>query len=79
MLGEFGSDKMDLPDNGVDHMYLMQTAEASHTGWIAWSWKGNGGESHVLDMSTRYDKAELTVHGENVVNGQYGLRATARR
>lgn len=79
MLGEFGSDQMDLPDNGVDHMYLMQTAEASKTGWIAWSWKGNGGPSRVLDMSTRYDRAELTVHGENIVNGQYGLRATARR
>ncbi len=78
LLGEFGDTELDLPNDAVDHIYLMQTAQAKSTGWIVWSWKGNGKETHMLDMSDSYGDAKLTRRGEQIVNGPYGLRATAQ-
>lgn len=50
---------------------------AAPFGWVAWSWKGNGGDAAGLDMSTSEDSVELTERGEQIVNGQYGIKATA--
>jgi mannan endo-1,4-beta-mannosidase len=78
LLGEFGSRQLVEDGAAVDHLYLMQRAQAMGIGWIAWSWKGNGGPSQVLDMSKRYGRAELTQHGQDVINGPDGIRATAK-
>ncbi|MDI7775695.1 cellulase family glycosylhydrolase [Asticcacaulis sp. EMRT-3] len=78
IIGEFGSSQLVEDGSSVDHLYLMHEAQAKGVGWIAWSWKGNGGASQVLDMSRDYGKARLTQHGEDVVNGPDGLKATAK-
>lgn len=78
LLGEFGSRQLVEDGASVDHLYLMQRAQAMGIGWLAWSWKGNGGPSQVLDMSKSYGRADLSQHGEDVINGPDGIRATAR-
>jgi mannan endo-1,4-beta-mannosidase len=78
LLGEFGDRELFEAGNAVDHLHLMQAAQQTRTGWISWSWKGNGGITKVLDMSENYGKVRLTRRGHDVVDGPYGLRATAR-
>jgi len=78
LLGEFGDRELVEDGNAVDHLHLMQTAQETGTGWITWSWKGNGGATQVLDMSESYGKVSLTRRGHEIVDGPYGLRATAR-
>jgi len=78
LLGEFGDRELVEDGNAVDHLHLMESAEKTGTGWITWSWKGNGGATRVLDMSESYGKARLTRRGHDIVDGPYGLRATAR-
>ena len=41
-------------------------------GWLAWSWKGNGGATRVLDMSQDYGKVTLTRRGEEIVKAWGG-------
>lgn len=78
LLGEFGDRELVEDGNAVDHLHLMQAAQETGTGWITWSWKGNGGVTRVLDMSESYGKVKLTRRGREIVDGPYGLRATAR-
>lgn len=78
LLGEFGDQELIEDGNAVDHLHLMQAAQDTGTGWITWSWKGNGGVTKVLDMSESYGKVKLTRRGQEIVDGPYGLRATAR-
>ncbi|MCR6658415.1 MAG: glycoside hydrolase family 5 protein [Asticcacaulis sp.] len=78
LLGEFGDRELVEDGNAVDHLHLMQAAQDTGTGWITWSWKGNGGVTKVLDMSESYGKVRLTRRGHEIVDGPYGLRATAR-
>jgi mannan endo-1,4-beta-mannosidase len=56
----------------------MQVAQETSTGWIAWSWKGNGATARGLDLSESYGQVRLTRRGRDIVDGPYGLRATAR-
>ncbi|MGV8834673.1 hypothetical protein [Cellvibrio sp.] len=42
-------------------------------GWIANSWIGNGG----YDMSLSESALDLTPRGEEIVNGEYGIKATS--
>ncbi len=46
-------------------------------GWLAWSWKGNGAETAVLDMSTAENSVELTTRGNEIVNGPNGIKASS--
>jgi mannan endo-1,4-beta-mannosidase len=78
LLGEFGDRELVEDGNAVDHLHLMESAQAQQIGWITWSWKGNGGVTKVLDMSESYGKVRLTRRGHDIVDGPYGLRATAR-
>lgn len=73
IFGEYGSREFD----GVDDLWLRERCAQLGIGWIAWSWKGNGGEAAVLDMSKRYEAVDLTAYGERVVHGPHGLRAEA--
>ena len=68
LIGEFGDrELLEDGNNSVDHLYLMQTAQARGIGWIAWSWKGNGAATRVLDMSRSYGTVDLTRRGQEVV------------
>jgi len=77
LIGEFGDTQLDLPNNAVDHLHLMKAAQGAGVGWIAWSWKGNGGAAKILDISRSYGSADLTRRGGEIVNGPDGLQATA--
>jgi mannan endo-1,4-beta-mannosidase len=68
VLGEFGDRELNEEGHTVDHLYLMQSAQAQGVGWLAWSWKGNGGATRVLDMSQDYGKVTLTRRGEEIVS-----------
>lgn len=77
LFGEFGDYHFQTPYN-VDHYYLLNKTQDEAVGWIAWSWKGNGaGEEQLLDMSYDYDKATLSPHGNDIVNGEDGLKQTS--
>lgn len=76
--GEFGGTRFEAEtDLAIDHHHLLERAQEEGIGWIAWSWKGNGPQAAVLDMSRDYGAISLTTRGEEIVNGPYGLKATS--
>ena len=75
-VGEFGYKHS---DGDVDEGFIMQYAQETNTGWLAWSWYGNGGGVEYLDMSSANIGGRLSSDwGEPVVNGQYGWKNTAK-
>jgi hypothetical protein len=46
-------------------------------GWTASSWKGHTGDAAVLDISKDEDLVNLTERGEQIVNGDYGIKDTS--
>lgn len=78
MWGEFGSSSFEpTPGGAIDHLHLMARSAEHDIGWIAWSWYGNGGRDAVLDITTYYDRIDMTPHGMDVIQGTHGLAATA--
>lgn len=77
LIGEFGDrELLEDGNNCVDHLHLMQVANSQGVGWIAWSWKGNGGATKVLDMSRSYGTVDLTRRGQDVVDSPAGIKAS---
>lgn len=76
VLGEFGDRELNEDGHTVDHLYLMQSADAQGVGWLAWSWKGNGATTRVLDMSQDYGKVTPTRRGEEIVKAWGGHKPT---
>jgi len=75
VIGEFG---FTHSDGDVDEAYIMSYAEETGTGWMAWSWYGNGSPVEYLDMSSKNVGGTLSADwGEVVVNGPNGWKATA--
>ena len=76
VIGEFGYTHS---DGDVDEAYIMSYAQETGTGWMAWSWYGNGSPVEYLDMSSKNVGGTLSKDwGEVVINGQYGWKATAK-
>ena len=76
VVGEFGYKHS---DGDVDEAYIMSYAQETGTGWMAWSWYGNGSPVEYLDMSSKNVGGTLSKDwGEVVINGQYGWKATAK-
>lgn len=74
-IGEFG---WNHSDGDVDEDYIMQYCNEIGVGYLAWSWKGNGGGVEYLDMTKDWSGEELSPEwGEKVVNGEYGMRNTS--
>lgn len=74
-IGEFG---WNHSDGDVDEDYIMQYCNEIGVGYLAWSWKGNGGGVEYLDMTNDWSGEELTPDwGEKVINGEYGIRNTS--
>ena len=75
-VGEFGYNHS---DGDVDEAYIMQYCEENGIGYMAWSWKGNGGGVEYLDISARWDGSELSPDwGEPLINGENGIKATSK-
>jgi mannan endo-1,4-beta-mannosidase len=65
-------------DGAVDEDAIMAEARAHGLGYVGWSWSGNGGDVHYLDMVTGFDPDTLTDWGKKIFLGPDGIRATSR-
>lgn len=75
-VGEFGYTHT---DGDVQEDYLMQYCQDNQIGYIAWSWKGNGGGVEYLDLAEDWKGKTLSADwGEVVVNGVNGIRETSQ-
>ena len=74
VVGEFG---WNHTDGDVDEDYIMQYCADNGIGWLAWSWKGNGGGVEYLDLADEWDGSALSDWGNNVINGTNGLKNTS--
>ncbi|HOM01466.1 MAG TPA: cellulase family glycosylhydrolase [Acetivibrio sp.] len=74
-IGEFG---WKHTDGDVDEATIMSYCQEKNIGWLAWSWKGNGGGVEYLDLSNDWAGTSLTEWGNTVVNGPNGLKETSK-
>lgn len=75
VIGEFGYNHS---DGDVQEDYIMARCVERNVGYLAWSWKGNGGGVEYLDLSEDWSGNTLSEDwGEVVINGENGIRETA--
>ncbi len=75
VIGEFGYNHS---DGDVKEDYIMARCEELSVGYLAWSWKGNGGGVEYLDLAVDWRGNKLSEDwGEVVVNGPNGIRGTS--
>ncbi len=76
VIGEFGYKHS---DGDVDEGYIMEYAQKTGTGWMAWSWYGNGSPVEYLDMSNANAGGTLSRDwGEVIINGKNGWKETGK-
>lgn len=75
IVGEFGPDHAGEP---VDEQTILAHTKATGTGYLGWSWSGNGAKVADLDMVIKYDAANLSPWGRQLIDGEGGLRQTAK-
>lgn len=86
-VGNIDDWEFDWAEGSLDETLIMEQNVVFHStelsadpyGWIAWSWKGNGGDAVLLDMSNQEGEVDLTQRGEEIVNGLYGIKNTAEK
>ncbi|MBQ8781355.1 MAG: cellulase family glycosylhydrolase [Oscillospiraceae bacterium] len=75
-VGEFGYNHS---DGDVNEAFIMDYCCDNGIGYLAWSWKGNGGGVEYLDIAVRWDGSELSSDwGEPLINGENGIKATSK-
>ncbi len=75
IIGEFGYQHSE--GNGIcdiNESQIISTANANGIGWLAWSWKGNGGGVEYLDLSKDWAGTSLSAWGNTVINGSGGTK-----
>ncbi|MBC8083407.1 MAG: RICIN domain-containing protein [Hymenobacter sp.] len=78
MVGEFGYQHSEGSGTcDINESQIISTCQANGIGWLAWSWKGNGGDVAYLDLSRDWTGASLTAWGNTVVNGSNGTKTAA--
>lgn len=74
-VGEFGYTHS---DGDVDEGFILKYCEGNDIGYLAWSWKGNGGGVEYLDLAIEWDGTILSSEwGEVVINGENGIKQTS--
>ena len=80
IVGEFGYNY----DNGnnnlkckTDHRTIMKTCKQLGYGFMPWSWTGNNKENAWLDIVDHRDWKTPTQWGNEVIDGENGIRQTA--
>ncbi|MCU0431639.1 MAG: Ig-like domain-containing protein [Cytophagaceae bacterium] len=75
IVGEFGFQHSESGGTcDINETQIINTANANGIGWLAWSWKGNGGGVEYLDLSFDWAGNNLTSWGNTVVNGAGGTK-----
>ncbi|MDB1087583.1 cellulase family glycosylhydrolase [Streptomyces sp. ACA25] len=75
LVGEFGHDHSDgTPDEDA----ILRLSEEFGTGYLGWSWSGNGSPVEYLDMVNNFNPNSLTSWGERLFNGPNGIAETSR-
>lgn len=75
-VGEFGYKHS---DGDVKEEYIMKYCTQNNIGYIAWSWKGNGGGVEYLDLALDWSGSRLSTDwGEVVINGENGIKQTSK-
>ena len=64
VIGEFGWKHSYV---NVSYKKIMSYCKEKGVGYIAWSWKGNGGSDECLDMANSWDGSSLTNWGSEAV------------
>lgn len=76
IVGEFGHTHS---DGDVKEEYIMEYCEENDLGYLGWSWKGNSGGVEYLDIAVNWDGSKLSEDwGEVLINGENGIKATAK-
>ncbi|MEO5565015.1 MAG: RICIN domain-containing protein [Chitinophagaceae bacterium] len=58
----------------INESQIISTANSNGIGWVAWSWKGNGGGVEYLDLSNDWGGTSLSGWGNTVIAGSGGTR-----
>jgi mannan endo-1,4-beta-mannosidase len=61
----------------INESQIISTANSNGIGWLAWSWKGNGGGVEYLDLSSDWGGTSLSGWGNTVVNGSGGTKTAS--
>jgi mannan endo-1,4-beta-mannosidase len=76
VVGEFG---WNHSDGNVDEAAILSECKAGGVGFLAWSWKGNGGGVEYLDLSSSWTSTtSLSDWGKTVFTSENGIGATSR-
>jgi mannan endo-1,4-beta-mannosidase len=80
IVGEFGYQHGERNGQPIPVPYTVMVDEAARLGlgYLAWSWTGNGGGVEYLDLSEDGSATQLTGWGDDIINGQNGIRSTAQ-
>jgi mannan endo-1,4-beta-mannosidase len=80
IIGEFGFQHGDRNGQPIPVPYTVMVDEAARIGmgFLPWSWTGNSQDVGYLDMSVNGSASQLTGWGDDIINGQNGIRSTAK-
>ena len=81
IVGEFGYNHNDGHNNlkcKADHRLILSMCHRLGYGFMPWSWTGNNRENSWLDLVYSRDWKTPTQWGLEVIDGEYGIRQTAR-
>lgn len=76
IVGEFG---WNHSDGDVDEEYILEYCAENGIGWLAWSWKGNGGGVEYLDLANEWNGSVLSDWGKTVIDSENGLKKTSQK
>jgi mannan endo-1,4-beta-mannosidase len=81
IVGEFGYQHGERNGQPIPVPYEVMLDEAARAGvgYLAWSWTGNSDYVGYLDMSVDGSASQLTGWGDDIINGQNGIRSTSER
>ncbi|MCH5324914.1 MAG: cellulase family glycosylhydrolase [Eubacterium sp.] len=76
IIGEFGYNHS---DGDVDEASIMRICTETGTGYLGWSWKGNGGGVEYLDLAITWDGIILSSDwGAVLIKGENGIKETSK-
>jgi mannan endo-1,4-beta-mannosidase len=82
IVGEFGYNFLEGQNNlgcKVDHLAVLEKCAQLEYGILPWSWTGNSGGNEWLDLVDASDWETLTWWGEQVFDGQLGIKNNSKK